>query len=306
MGQDTKGSSGMTAYLNSVGRIPLLTPEQEIELGRQVMRMHELQALDRPLTKKEQAQVGAGKRATQKFINANLRLVVSIARKYLGMSHSMDLLDLIQEGNIGLVKAVEKFEPERGYKFSTYAYWWVRQSIMRAMRYKDRMMRLPGNVSDMAYTWNGKFHTLQRELGRKPTHAELATAFRVNEADIDLFLLRGQCVSSLDMVVGDENSTLMECVGDGGLAGEEAMEQAVLSEQAESLGAALAVLGERERRMLERRYGFDSKGEATLAVIGAEFDVSRERARQIITNSLRKVRYVMSVRNSERERLSVA
>jgi RNA polymerase primary sigma factor len=168
------------------------------------------------------------------------------------------------------------------------------------------MMRLPGNVSDMAYTWNGKFHTLQRELGRKPTHAELAAAFRVNEADIDLFLLRGQCVSSLDMVVGDENSTLMECVGDGGLAGEEAMEQAVLSEQAESLGAALAVLGERERRMLERRYGFDSKGEATLAEIGAEFDVSRERARQIITNSLRKVRYVMSVRNSERERLSVA
>lgn len=306
MGQETKGSSGMNAYLNNVGRIPLLTAEQEIELGRQVMRMQELQALDRPLTKKEQAQVRAGQRATQKFIKANLRLVVSIARKYLGSSHSMDLLDLIQEGNIGLVKAVEKFEPERGYKFSTYAYWWVRQSIMRAMRYKDRMMRLPGNVSDMAYTWNGKYHTLQRKLGRKPTHAELAKEFRVHEADVDLFLLRGNAVSSLDVVVGDDSSTLMECVGDGGVAGEEALEQAVLSEQAAALKDALHVLDERERRMLERRYGFDSKGEATLAEIGAEFKISRERARQIITQSLRKVRYVMSVRNSECERLSVA
>ena len=306
MGQETKGSSGMNAYLNNVGRIPLLTAEQEIELGRQVMRMQELQALDRPLTKKEQAQVRAGQRATQKFIKANLRLVVSIARKYLGSSHSMDLLDLIQEGNIGLVKAVEKFEPERGYKFSTYAYWWVRQSIMRAMRYKDRMMRLPGNVSDMAYTWNGKYHTLQRKLGRKPTHAELAKEFRVHEADVDLFLLRGNAVSSLDVVVGDDSSTLMECVGDGGVAGEEALEQAVLSEQAAALKDALHVLNERERRMLERRYGFDSKGEATLAEIGAEFKISRERARQIITQSLRKVRYVMSVRNSECERLSVA
>ena len=298
MGQERKGSSGMNAYLNSVGRIPLLTPEQEIELGRQVMRMQELQALDRPLTKKEQAQVRAGQRATQKFIKANLRLVVSIARKYLGSSHSMDLLDLIQEGNLGLVKAVEKFEPERGYKFSTYSYWWIRQSIMRAMRYKDRMMRLPGNVSDMAYTWNGKYHTLQRKLGRKPTHAELAKEFRVHEADVDLFLLRGNAVTSLDVVVGDDSSTLMECVGDGGVAGEEAMEQAVLSEQAAALKDALHVLGERERRMLERRYGLgsDELGEATLAEIGAEFKISRERARQVITNSLRKVRYAMSMR----------
>lgn len=299
MGQERKGSSGMNAYLNSVGKIPLLTPEQEIELGRQVMRMQELQALDRPLTKKEQAQVRAGQRATQKFIKANLRLVVSIARKYLGSSHSMDLLDLIQEGNLGLVKAVEKFEPERGYKFSTYSYWWIRQSIMRAMRYKDRMMRLPGNVSDMAYTWNGKYHTLQRKLGRKPTHAELAKEFRVHEADVDLFLLRGNAVSSLDVVVGDDSSTLMECVGDGGVAGEEAMEQAVLSEQAAALKDALHVLDERERKMLERRYGLgnDELGEATLAEIGAEFKISRERARQVITNSLRKVRYAMSMRS---------
>ena len=288
----------MQAYLNSIGRIPLLTPDQEIELGRRIKRMQELKELDRPLTRAEQRQIKSGERAVQDFVRANLRLVVSIARKYLGSSHSMDLMDLIQEGNLGLLRGVEKFDPERGYKASTYAYWWIRQSIMRAMRYKDRMMRLPGNVSDMAYTWNGKYHTLQRKLGRKPTHAELAKEFRVHEADVDLFLLRGNAVSSLDVVVGDDSSTLMECVGDGGVAGEEAMEQAVLSEQAAALKDALHVLDERERRMLERRYGLgnDELGEATLAEIGAEFKISRERARQVITNSLRKVRYAMSMR----------
>ena len=308
MGQDTRGSSGATTYLNNIGKIPLLTPEQEIELGRQVVRMHELLKLERPLTKQEQRQVLAGERATQKFITSNLRLVVSIARKYLGMTHSMDFLDLVQEGNIGLAKAVEKFEPDRGYKFSTYAYWWVRQGIMRAIRYKDRVMRLPGNVSDMAYTWNGKYRELQLKLGRKPTHAELAKVFRVNEDDIELFLLRGNTISSLDAIVSEDGNTLIECVGDGGAAGEEALEQAVLGERAEVLGDALALLGERERRMLERRYGLNAEVpvEATLAEIGAEFQVSRERARQVITSSLRKMRYVMSVRSPDRDRVSVA
>lgn len=293
----TKQASGIGTYLNSIGRIPLLTAEQEILLARQIGEMRRLTELDRPLTNKEKRIVRMGERARQKFVKANLRLVVVAAKKYAGMVQSMDLMDLVQEGNMGLAHAAEKFDPERGYKFSTYAYWWIRQSMTRAMRYKDRMIRLPGNISDMAYTWNGKFRTLQLELGRTPTKEELAQSFKVSSDDVDLFLERGATMTSLDIKIGDDkDSSLLDCVTGDGDDADSIMERAVLSERYDMLKNALDSLDHKERDMVVRRFalGQPDAEPCTLKELSEEYGVSKERARQIITRGMNRIRIMMS------------
>lgn len=290
-----KAATGSNTYLNTVGRVPLLTPQQEIELGRKVQRMEQLQVLDRELTPEEQREVKMGKRALDRFVKANLRLVVMVAKKYHRNTHSLDFMDLVQEGNAGLINGVRKFDPTRGYKFSTYAYWWIRQAMVRAIRYKDRTIRLPGNVGDMAYTWSNKVSQFQVETGRVPTRQELAEMFKVSVDDVDLFLDRGAHVSSLDKVLHEgDGSSLIELVADhNNLNSQEVMEKALYGEATTQLETALCMLLPREQDMVRRRWGLDGNGCGTLAEIGEEHGVSRERARQVLDLCYRKMRRTM-------------
>lgn len=287
-----KTAGGVQAYLTEIGRKPLLTPEQEIHLARQVQRMVKLKELDRELTAQEQAEVRRGERAVRRFVESNLRLVVTVAKKYTRSAKSLDLMDLIQEGNTGLVTGVLKFDPERGYKFSTYAYWWIRQGMSRALRYKDRTIRLPGNIGEMAYGWGAKIQRLRERLGRNPSHAEIAAECDITVQDLMLFYERGGRVTSLDAVIsGTENMCIGDSVADESrLDGYEALEQAVLGEVSQSLKDALQTLEDRERRWLAQRWGLYDGVERTYVEIGREEGVSRERVRQVCSVAQRKLR----------------
>lgn len=195
------------AYLNAIARYPLLTADQEIQLGRRVARWVELRQLDRELTTAEQRELRSGARARRRFIESNLRLVVNVAKKYQGARRrSLELMDLVQEGTTGLVTAVEKFDYSRGYKFSTYAYWWIRQSITRAINYSDSMIRLPSGLHDLIYRINRTASSMSHDLGRMPTIAELTAELGVTTEDLQAAIQRNYRVTSLDMTVGEGDS----------------------------------------------------------------------------------------------------
>jgi RNA polymerase nonessential primary-like sigma factor len=291
-------------YLNEIGRVPLLTADQEIHLARRVQRMQELSELDRPLTPPEQREVRRGKAALDQFARANLRLVVSVAKKYQRMTRSMDLMDLVQEGNTGLMRGILKFDPERGYKFSTYAHWWIRQAISRAIRYKDRTIRLPGNIGDMAYTWARKRHGLLQELGRAPNEQELAKVFQVSVEDVRLFKERGHDPVSLNVAVGDDSgapSALIDLVADPShLDGDEALEMALMSEIGEALGEVLGYLAPKDREVLEMRWGLNREKTMSLREIAELRGVSREAIRQTLARVHNKVRRMLTAKYQAR------
>ncbi len=191
--------SSINDYLNAIARHPLLTAEQEIQLARRIARMQELRALDRELTPDERSAVRSGERARQRFINSNLQLVVHVAKKYERRKrHSLELMDLIQEGNIGLARAVELFDHSRGYKFSTYAYWWIKQAITRALSQSDAMIRLPVNLHDKLAQL-GRIRTqMTHELGREPRAAELAEALEISTDQLHDLVRHSYRVTSLN------------------------------------------------------------------------------------------------------------
>jgi RNA polymerase sigma factor (sigma-70 family) len=291
-------STGIGSYMVEIGRTPLLTADQEIQLARRVQRMRQLNELERPLTPQEKREVRTGKRAMDQFVTANLRLVVSVAKKYHRMTRSLDLMDLVQEGNTGLINGVLKFDPERGYKFSTYAYWWVRQAMSRAIRYKDRAIRLPGNIGEMACSWNKKVQELRLELKREPTVAELAVAFRVTPDDVLLFKERGHHPTSLNVLTGENKDTvLLDCIEDpNNLGGDEAMEQAVFGEMTGSLKAAMALLTDKEQEVLALRWGLGDRPMLGNREIGERFGVTREATRQTVDRAQRRLRLLMAHR----------
>jgi RNA polymerase sigma factor (sigma-70 family) len=298
-------SSSVGAYMNEIGRTPLLTPDQEIDLARKVQRMHALNALERPLTKAEQREVRIGKRAADKFVEANLRLVVSIAKKYVRMTNSLDLMDLVQEGNLGLINGVMKFDPERGYKFSTYSYWWVRQAMTRAIRYKDRTLRLPGNIAEMAYTWGTKRQRLRIELGREPSLTEMAEVFKVSPEDVSLYIERGHHLTSLDQLIGEGADTaIVELVADPRDAeGEEAIELALIGEMAGAVAEALVHLSPLQRETVELRFGLSGQPPMTLQQIGTVQGVTREAARLRLVKACNRLKMVLRATYKSRENL---
>lgn len=194
-------------YLNSIAKYPLLTAEQEIQLGRRVAKWKELKDLQRPLTADEQRQLRSGERARQRFIQSNLQLVVHVARKYDRRSNkTLELMDLIQEGNIGLARAVELFDPSRGYKFSTYAYWWIRQGMTRALITQDAIIRLPTSLHELLYKINRTAQDLTHKLGREPSLQELADAVEMDAKELSIMLKRAYRVTSLDQKMHDSDS----------------------------------------------------------------------------------------------------
>ena len=209
-------SDSIKDYLNSIAKYPLLTPEQEIQLGRRVARLRELQQLERPLTKDEQREVRSGERARQRFIHSNLQLVVHIARKYdKRQNKTLEFMDLIQEGNIGLSRAVDLFDPTRGYKFSTYAYWWIRQGITRALISYDAIIRLPIGVHEMLYKINRTIQDLGHELGQAPSTSQVAEHLNMDPKDLSILLRQSYRVASLDQHISDsENHSIIDAIAD--------------------------------------------------------------------------------------------
>lgn len=202
-------------YLNNIARYPLLTPQQEIQLGRRVAKWKELKDLERPLTTQERRELRSGERARQRFVQSNLQLVVHVARKYSKRNtQTLDMLDLIQEGNIGLSRAVELFDYTRGYKFSTYAYWWIRQAIGRALVQYDPIIRLPLGVHDMLVKLNKTAQAFAQEHGRTATMTELAAVLEVTPQVISDTLKQAYRVTSLDKPSQDDASCILDLIAD--------------------------------------------------------------------------------------------
>jgi len=296
------------SYLRDIGRVPLLSHEQEITLGRQVQELVNLEIiqseLEDNLGEKPDIQLFAqnaglsitqlkqklksGKRAKERMVAANLRLVVSVAKKYT--KRNMELLDLIQEGTIGLVRGVEKFDPTRGYKFSTYAYWWIRQGITRAIAEKSRSIRLPIHITEMLNKLKKGQRELSQELSRTPTLKELAEYVELPENDVkDLMSRAGQPVS-LETRIGDgEDTILLDLLSNDIDMPAEQIENDCMKGDLETL---LEQLPELQNRVLRMRYGMDGDDPMSLTGIGRVLGISRDRVRNLERDGLRGLRKV--------------
>jgi len=296
------------SYLRDIGRVPLLSHEQEITLGRQVQEYMEVEraeleiieltgdkpSIDELSTKLNlsnsivKKRLRAGQRAKERMVAANLRLVVSVAKKYT--KRNMELLDLIQEGTIGLVRGVEKFDPARGYKFSTYAYWWIRQGMTRAIDNSARTIRLPIHISEKLSKMRRVSRELSHKFGRQPTRLEMATEMGIDQKDLEDLISQSAPCASLDAHArGEEDrSTLGELIPDPNC--EEPMEGMDRTIQKEHLGTWLSQLNEREQKIMKLRFGLDGEEPLTLAEIGRQINVSRERVRQLEAKAILKLR----------------
>jgi RNA polymerase primary sigma factor len=292
--QRRRSSDPVSWYLATIGRIPLLTPAEEIELGNQVQAMMTLTEdgsktfEDHELTGKQRRMLRIGRRAKERMMKANLRLVVSVAKKYQGKG--LELLDLIQEGSLGLERAVEKFDPTRGYKFSTYAFWWIRQSMTRAIACQSRTIRLPVHLSERLTTIRKVSLDLAHKLGAMPSRVEIAEAMDIPLDELDSLLRQALTTSSLDAPVNGEEgrSFLGDLIADSSLDEPlDIVEQRIHHEQ---LGRWLDHLSEQEQHVLKLRFGLEGNERHTLAEIGRLMDVSRERVRQVELKALRKLR----------------
>jgi RNA polymerase primary sigma factor len=284
-----RSSDPITWYLATIGREPLLTPAEEIELGNQVQTMMRLmEEGERELSDQEKKFVRIGKRSKQRMMKANLRLVVSVAKKYQGKG--LELLDLIQEGSLGLERAVEKFDPTRGYKFSTYAFWWIRQSMTRAIACQSRTIRLPVHLSERLTAIRKVSLDLAHKLGAMPSRQEIAEAMAMPIEELDGLLRQSLTTSSLDAPVnGDEGrSFLGDLIADS--SEEEPLDRVERGIHQEQLGRWLSHLSDQERQVLQLRFGLEGEDRHTLAEIGRQLDVSRERVRQVELKALRKLR----------------
>lgn len=260
-------------YLKEIGHYPLLTPEDEVELAKKILAGDE--------------------QAKKTLAQSNLRLVVSIAKRYVG--RGLSFLDLIQEGNIGLIKAVEKFDYTKGYKFSTYATWWIRQAITRSIADQSRTIRIPVHMSEVINRTHRVSRNLLQELGREPTEQEIADAMGLPVEKIRDVLKISVEPISLDSPIGEEDdSHLGDFISDDMAMGpEEAASYSILKDQINRL---LETLSDREQRVLTMRFGLKDGRSHTLEEVGKEFNVTRERIRQIEAKALRKLRHPSRVK----------
>ncbi len=271
-------------YLREIGRVPLLSAEEEVKLAQRMER-GKAERL-KPLANRRL--IDDGEEAQRRLTEANLRLVVSVAKKYIG--RGMSLLDLIQEGNIGLIRAVEKFDYTKGYKFSTYATWWIRQAITRAIADQARTIRIPVHMVETINRLIRISRRLLQDLGREPTSEEIAEQMDITAEKVREIIKVSQEPVSLETPIGEEDdSHLGDFIEDHtALAPADAASHQLLKEQVEDV---LDSLTERERKVLQLRFGLDDGRSRTLEEVGKEFHVTRERIRQIEAKALRKLRH---------------
>jgi len=265
---DDIADDSVRLYLREIGKIPLLTADEELALAQKV--------------------VAGDKRAKDKMAEANMRLVVSIAKRYVG--RGLDLLDLIQEGNTGLLRAVEKFDPDKGFKFSTYATWWIRQAITRAIADQARTIRIPVHMVETINKLLRTQRRLTQELNREPTNEEIAQAMEIEVEKVEHIMKIKQDISSLDASIRDdeEESVLADFIEDEDtISPEESATGQLLKEQVKNM---LGALTEREQKILKLRFGLEDGKSHTLEEVGQEFSVTRERIRQIEAKALAKLR----------------
>jgi RNA polymerase nonessential primary-like sigma factor len=304
--QPSYSADMVRTYLHEIGRVPLLTHEQEIVYGKQVQKMMALleqketltQTLGREPNQEEWIEtVGLsqedftrllhqGNRAKQKMIEANLRLVVAIAKKY--QKRNMEFLDLIQEGSLGLERGVEKFDPTKGYKFSTYAYWWIRQAITRAIAQQGRTIRLPIHITEKLNKIKKTQRELSQHLGRSATPGEIADALELEPGQIREYLSIARQPISLDVRVGDNQDTeLSELLEDDGVSPDLYITQELMRQDLQSL---MAELTPQQQAVLTLRFGLEDGKELSLAKIGERLNISRERVRQLEHQALAQLR----------------
>jgi RNA polymerase primary sigma factor len=285
------GSDLVRLYLREIGRVPLLSAEQEVELAKAVevgLYAQHCAPVEGVRTAEELAcLVEEGQRAKRSLIEANLRLVVSIAKRYMG--RGLLLLDLVQEGNLGLIRAVEKFDYGKGFKFSTYATWWIRQAITRAIADQARTIRIPVHMVETINKVVRVQHQLHQQLGREPSVEEISSAAGfVGQRVVEIQRIAREPVS-LQSPIGEEESDFGDFIEDSdAVAPVEAAAFTVLQEQ---LGAILGGLSDRERRIIRLRFGMADGHPHTLEEVGREFGVTRERIRQIEAKTLAKLRH---------------
>ena len=289
-------TDGVRQYLNAIGRVELLTAEEEVDLAKRyhagvaarAMKVDPVRSGTPARRRSLERIIVEGDRSQERLVTANLRLVVSIARRYLG--RGLSLLELVQEGNLGLMRGVEKFDHTKGYKFSTYATWWIRQALTRGTANKARSVRLPVHVHELvAKVRRSEFELLQ-VLGRDATDAEVAETLGISTERLLELRLAGREITSLDRTVGEDgDTTLGELVRDYDAPDPELCATTELARL--ELLATLDELHERERGVLELRYGLNGDDPATLEEIGERYGVTRERIRQIEKNVLAKLRH---------------
>jgi RNA polymerase primary sigma factor len=265
---DDISDDSVRLYLREIGKIPLLNPEEELSLAHKVKE--------------------GDKDAKDKMAEANMRLVVSIAKRYSG--RGLDFLDLIQEGNTGLLRAVEKFDPDKGFKFSTYATWWIRQAITRAIADQARTIRIPVHMVETINKLLRTQRRLTQELNREPTNEEIAAAMDMDVDKVEYVMKIKQDITSLDANVrdDDDDSVLADFIEDDeAVSPEDAATTQLLKEQVKDM---LGVLTDREQKILKMRFGLEDGKSHTLEEVGQEFSVTRERIRQIEAKALSKLR----------------
>ena len=267
---DQFSDDSVRLYLREIGKIPLLSNEEEVDLAYRIVK--------------------GEKKAKDKMVEANMRLVVSIAKRYSG--RGLDFLDLIQEGNTGLLRAVEKFDPDKGFKFSTYATWWIRQAITRAIADQARTIRIPVHMVETINKVLRATRKLTNELNREPSVEEIAKEMGMEPEKVDYVMKIKQDIASLDATVGrdgdDEDSVLGDFIEDEGrVSPEDAAAAQMLKEQ---IAEILSSLSEREQKVVKLRFGIGGGRPHTLEEVGAEFSVTRERIRQIEAKALSKLR----------------
>ncbi len=296
-------------YLREIGSVPLLTGEEEIELGRKIKEWQDLEVLKQEieketgafLTKEEWSEkanitakkleivINRGKWAKQKMIKSNLRLVVAVAKKY--MNKGLEFQDLIQEGSIGLTRGVEKFDYSKGYKFSTYAYWWIRQAITRAIAEKSRTVRLPIHITEKLNKLKKAYRLLSVKYGRKPTTEEVGEYLEMTTETLENLFKVNRKTYSLDHKIGeDQELTIGDFLEDPSNNGEAAMEHLFRNHEIEKY---LGLLNEQQREVIWLRY-MDNH---SLATIGKRMNLSRERVRQIEAKALLTIRKGMKLNN---------
>ena len=301
-----RSSNLVRSYLKNIGRIPLLTHEQEITLGKRVKQYMTLKAIKEELseslgtsltrakwaeaaeisTEELEQKIEAGRQARAKMVKSNLRLVVSIAKKYTG--HSLDMMDLIQEGTIGLHRGVEKFDPGKGYRFSTYAYWWIRQAITRSISNNSRVIRLPIHIGDKLRKMRKAERKLSQALGRPPKLLEVADELSMSAQDVRKLRQQSRHPLSLDMKVGTEQTTALgDLLEDEGMLPEEYATRSLLRNDIRKL---LLKLTDQQRTVIRMRFGFETGSKLTLNQIGERMNISRERVRQVERSALRMLR----------------